>query len=464
MTLQWSRRKCTKLLPRFNVIISPEGLAVFFVFIIIFGLRYPINVQGFPTVNDHNLHIDVITRGLKFPTAMDFLGPDDILVLEKDNGTVRRVLSGQLLTQPVLDISVANKFDRGMLGIAVSRIQGEGAGNKNMYVFVYLTESRKEGSDHCSSWRSCLKGGEPDGNRLYRYRWDGQKLIEPKLLLDLPAVPGPAHNGGSLLLGPDDNVYLVTGDLRFPNKSSQNIKDGLPADGTSGILRITQDGNPVGKGILGKEYPLNLYYAYGIRNSFGMDFDPVTGNLWDTENGPAYGDEINLVKPGFNSGWAKVQGIWKPFYDQERAGDFIAGQVITNISTDDLVNFDGNGKYSAPEFIWKQSTGPTALTFLDSNKLGKEYENDIFVGSVGSGQIYHFDLNKDRTELVLPAKLQDKIADNNQEIDQSEILFGRGFGGITDIEVGPYDGYLYIVSIGEGTIFKIITSGNNTQN
>jgi glucose/arabinose dehydrogenase len=58
-------------------------------------------------------------------------------------------------------------------------------------------------------------------------------------------------------------------------------------------------------GIIG-EYPLNLYYAYGIRNSFGINFDPITSNLWDTENGPGYGDEINLVEPGFNSGWVQV--------------------------------------------------------------------------------------------------------------------------------------------------------------
>ena len=83
-------------------------------------------------------------------------------------------------------------------------------------------------------------------------------------------------------------------------------------DGRSGILRITQDGKAVGDGILGLIDPLNIYYAYGIRNSFGIDFDPVTGNLWDTENGPEYGDEINLVKPGFNSGWMVVQGIWRP--------------------------------------------------------------------------------------------------------------------------------------------------------
>ena len=448
MTHQWSRRTCTILLPRFNEIVSPKGLAIFFVFIIIFGLRYPINVQGFPTVNDHNLHIEVITRGLKFPTAMDFLGPDDILVTEKDNGTVRRILDGQLLRLPVLDTNVANKFDRGMLGIAVSRIQGEGAGNKNIYVFVYLTVSQKEGSDHCLSWKSCLKGGEPDGNRLYRYRWDGQKLIEPKLLLDLPAVPGPAHNGGSLLLGPDDNVYLVTGDLRFPNKISQNVKDGLPADGTSGILRITQDGNPVEKGILGKEYPLNLYYAYGIRNSFGMDFDPVTGNLWDTENGYLFGDEINLVKPGFNSGWAKVQGIWNIDELDEYGVDTVnQGQITFN--PQDLVNFGGKGKYSNPELIWNKTVGITSLRFINSDKLGMEYKNDMLVGDY-YGNIYHFEMNKNRKNLFDREQILDRIVNMSSVRD----VFASGFHAVTDIKIGP-DGYPYVLSFYNGTLYRI---------
>ena len=74
------------------------------------------------------------------------------------------------------------------------------------------------------------------------------------------------------------------------------------------------------EGILGEEHPLNMYYAYGIRNSFGLDFDPVTGNLQDTENGPHFGDEINLVEPGFNSGWKKVQGIWSLNVNQSRQG------------------------------------------------------------------------------------------------------------------------------------------------
>ena len=69
--------------------------------------------------------------------------------------------------------------------------------------------------------------------------------------------------------------------------------------------------NPDGTGILGDKYPLDIYYAYGIRNSFGIDFDPVTGKLWDTENGPQFGDEINMVEPGFNSGSDRVYGIWE---------------------------------------------------------------------------------------------------------------------------------------------------------
>lgn len=76
-------------------------------------------------------------------------------------------------------------------------------------------------------------------------------------------------------------------------------------------MRIKQDGK-LSEVIFGKKDNISKYYAYGIRSSFGISFDPLTGILWDTENGPDYADEINLVKPGFNSGWGKVQGIWKP--------------------------------------------------------------------------------------------------------------------------------------------------------
>ena len=123
-----------------------------------------------------------------------------------------------------------------------------------------------------------VDGGEVLGNRLYRYEYDNGKLVNPKLLLDLPTIPGPSHNGGVLKLGPDKkSVYLVIGNLNYAQNQSfitkaQNNKDGPPPDGRGGVLRITFDGGVVdNKGILGDGDPLNKYYAYGLRNSFVLD-------------------------------------------------------------------------------------------------------------------------------------------------------------------------------------------------
>jgi glucose/arabinose dehydrogenase len=326
-----------------------------------------------PIVRDTNLEIEVVAEGLEFPTTMAFLGPNDILVLEKEKGTVQRIVDGKILPEPLLDVNVATSQERCMCGVAVSKhIPG------HTYVFLYYTEAESADAEDIT------KGKDPIGNHLYRYELVNNKLVNPKLLLDLPATPGPRHNGGAIMVGTDNNLYIPIGDVDGSHKEpefeteTQNYPDGAEPDGRSGILRITLDGEPVpsGSSIIGDEIPLNLYYAYGIRNSFGIDFDPMTGNLWDTENGPGYGDEINLVEPGFNSGWVQVQGMSSDKEDD----DF-------NID-DDLVDFDGKGKYSDPEFEWRQTLGPTAIIFLHSDRLGTQYQNDIFVGSIVTGNIY----------------------------------------------------------------------------
>ena len=85
---------------------------------------------------------------------------------------------------------------------------------------------------------------------------------------------------------------------------------------------------------------MNLYYAYGIKNSFGIGFDPITENLWDTENGPSFGDEINLVEPGFNGGWSKIQGFWTVSETGEKM-KMIKGEPSG------LIDFGGKGKYTS---------------------------------------------------------------------------------------------------------------------
>jgi aldose sugar dehydrogenase len=324
-----------------------------------------------------------------------------------------------MLAAPLLQVNVSSEVERGMLGIAVSKDNQTGKHN----VFLYFTES---------------EGAKPLASRLYKYELTNDTLVNPKLLLDLPAVPGPRHNAGNIMIGPDNNLYVSVGDLDGHTTMAQNMKDGGKPDGSSAILRITQDGHIPGGGIIGDDGTSRKYYAYGIRNSFGMDFDPLTGKLWDTENGPSYGDEINLVEPGFNSGWLEVQGM-APF-------NFYSEQ--------DLVNFWGKGNYSDPEFVWTDTVGPTAIKFLPSDKLGKQYSNDVFVSDVTQGNIYRFDLANNRTGLKVEGSLADKIANNGTE--NSDIIFGDGFGGISDLEVGPYDGYLYVVSLGHGAIYRIV--------
>jgi aldose sugar dehydrogenase len=404
---------------------------------------------AYPTIEDPDLRVEVVAEGITFPTSMAFLAKDDILVLEKNNGTVKRIIHGQVQPKPLLDLDVASQGERGMLGIDIAKNNNNGS----TYVFLYFTES-STGDDYSGDERT----NEPLGNRLYRYEWLNNSLTNPKLLLDLPAIPGPNHNGGNIAIGPDNNVYLSIGNLNDKEIKSyltqaENSKEGNPPDGNlpdgrAGILRITQDGNVVlndNLDLLGDGDPLDKYYAYGIRNSFGLAFDPVTGKLWDTENGPDYGDEINLVEPGFNSGWLKVQGIWKWNPDGG------AGKV--NLSPEDLMNFGGKGNYSLPEFIWFNTVGPTGLGFVNSDKYGKQYENDLFVGDFNNGTLYHFDLDKNRTGLYLREPLADRIAQNPNELQN--IIFGQGFGGITDVELGP-DGYLYILASGLDKIFRIV--------
>ncbi len=421
---------------------------------------------------DSNLKVEVIFQkeikhdggDLSPVSSMTFLGANDILLLNKNNGIVHRIVNGVLLNEPLLDVNVANKRERGMLGIATitPSIQNYDKDDITKYVFLYYTESNKDGNDVCPLAYYCEPSNDPLGNRLYRYELQDEKLVNPKLFLDLPATPGPIHNGGAVEIGPDNNVYVTIGDVHghadnISKTKAQNFQNGSDPDGRSGILRITPDGKFVnGDGIFGDNYPLKFYYAYGIRNSFGIDFDPVSGKLWDTENGPDYADEINIVDPGFNSGWIVLQGMWKPSYDEVKGGDFIAGDELLDPINHELVDFYGKGKYSAPEFIWKIPVGPTAIKFFDSEKYGKEYKNDLFVGDASNGYLYHFDLNNDRTGLVLKGKLLDKIADTNTPDELSQIKIGEGFGGITDIEVSP-DGYLYILSKAnnKANIFKI---------
>lgn len=427
-------------------------------------------------LKDPDLKAALVVKDLKSPTSMAFLDENDILVLEK-NGVVKRIIENNVLEQPVLNITsiVNNTRERGLLGIAISGhlpVVKDQLQNVNSKVYLYFTENIPN-DIHNSCTMNCT--GPRIVNSLFVYDMKDSNLVNPKLLLRIPfgtADIGLEHIGGKVALGPDGRIYVSGGDgypCRDFNDCKNSVNKGIlnsetfntngsSAIGTGGILVISKDGhNDRGDNILGDNFPLNVYYAYGIRNSFGLDFDPHTGNLWDTENGPYFGDEINLVDAGFNSGWAKAQGIWSISDYRQLVKDLPFGYHYPkgNIPSDpnNLFSYDGKGKYSAPEFTWNKSTGPTALQFFDSNRLGEKYEDDMFVGTYGKGRIYHFQLNEDRNKLAT-GRLESNVASNDTQL--ADFIFAKGLGPITDLQVSP-DGYLYVLTY-EGNLWKISKS------
>jgi glucose/arabinose dehydrogenase len=360
-----------------------------------------------PEIRDDDFVVERFASGIPgSPTTMAFVGDadgsgnDDILVLQKHDGQVRLVRDGSVQPIPVLDANVANLGEQGMLGIAA-------VGDT---VYLYYSESDRD-------------GGEAIGKRVYKYDWTGSQLVNPVLVRDLDETQF-YHNGGGMVAAPDGAVYLAVGDAgRYG--ALQNHSDELFED-TSVIMRVDKDGEP--------------YYSIGVRNSFGLAIDPVTGRLWDTENGDDDYDEINLVERNSNSGWYPIMG------------------PATGEQVDRLPGYYDDGyQYSDPEFSWEQPVAPTGLAFAESEAL-KKFSGSLFVGDCTAGNLYRLELNESRDGFAFtsPHLSADNVANRGES--QDEIIFGTGFGCVTDVEVGP-DGLLYIVSLSEGTIFRIVPEG-----
>jgi len=433
-----------------------------------------------PTLLDNDFKIEKFVDGLHVPTTIEFLG-EDLLVLQKNDGKVRLIHDGILQAESVLDVEVSNYGERGLLGIT----------SKDSIVYLFFTEAYHD-------------GGLALENRIYAYTWNGEKLVEPRLVKTLPGW-ATAYNGGVLATDLDKNVYATTGNQHkfgilqnfLVHESSYCVTDGICdnnqntfLDNMSSIFSCINvsfhqyttnpfshqrqqpdlsenpletnpafilgnmescfkafvhnsfsNGNWKDTSVILKIEPNDDYVAIGIRNSFGITVDPLTGNLWMTENGPDKYDEINLVLEKSNLGWAKYLGP---------------------VNEEDVAVLPGYEEYiyKNPEFSWELPVGVTALEFADS-AMFKKYKNWLFVADTNNGNIYKFRLNSDRDGFVFnESHLQDNILNitddpkNSLVESMDEILFGKNFGLISDLEFGP-DGSLYVVSLLDGIIYKI---------
>ena len=428
-------------------------------------LGLPVSETGktcvFPSARDIKIYdkeyeIFQIFEGLEFPTAMDFIG-DNMLVIEKHSGKVIRFIEEAdkvlMYREPVLDVSVRYNFYSGMLGITALSDQ----------VFLYYTESssgydEREGQGVVDSVDA--------KNKVYQYDWNGEKLSNPVLIKEFIAPLNIHNHGGAMTKGIDNEVYFVIGDAAqsgvFQNMAENScyivsfVNTECSSDTiyeTGSIFRIdTENDNNV------------ELFAMGIRNSFGLGVDPVTGYLWDTENGENYFDEINLVKPRFNSGWNSVMGP----SDRENPDTHPCAmnglyKTFNLRETDCPAEHRGyqpipptfeNFVYSEPEFSWYESVGPTAVVIPDKDGFGK-FSDYLFVASYHYDRIYKFRLNSDRTGFdISDPRVNDLVLfERNMWDIQHEDVFATGFRGVSDIKF--HNGAMYVVSIMDGSIFKI---------
>lgn len=450
-----------------------------------------------PILVDQNLSVKTITNGLDQPTSMAFIGANEFFVLERATGRVQRVLNGQLQTV-ALDLAVNNNSERGLLGIAL---------HPNFpatpYVYLYWTESAT-GVDTSDVAEVFLLG-----NRVDRYTWNGSVLTFDRNLIKLRAfqedegaTPGSIirrgnHNAGVIRFGSDAKLYIIIGDQGRrgflqnvttavgPNGKDDGWGGPEPDDAhlTGVIIRLNDDGttpadNPfynASTGLTGTAAEnIKKVYAYGIRNSFGMAFDPVSGNLWTQENGDDAFDEINRVSAGFNGGWIQFIGPSSRIAEYKSIETTYGNGTLQQlrwppsmiadtaaVALSRLYSLPGS-QYTEPQFSWKYAVAPSPIGFVHGNGLGSQFNGDLFVGAsrttLYGGYLFRLKLSGDRQSIATTdSRLQDKVADNLDKFDITEsesLLVGKNFGITTDIQTGP-DGNLYVVSLSNGAVYQI---------
>ena len=472
--------------------------ALFMALLIAAGSRNRLAAQANgPTMLHPNLAVQTVFTGLETPTTFAFLGPNDILVLEKNSGQVKRIVDGAVHSI-ALDLAVNFASERGLLGIALHPDFPT-----DPSVYLYWTESTTGSDTDVLSETPLL------GNRVDRFVWDGSSLTLDQNLIHIRAIQQDAgqpergnHDGGVITFGTDGKLYIFIGDVGRRGHL-QNLPCGqtatcpgpiVPDDQFGGpepddahltgvILRLNDDGtvpadNPffAAGAAVGGEVGANIQkiFSYGHRNSFGIAVDPQSGDVWLQENGDDSFSELNRVQSGMNGGWVQIAGPVEriaQFKEIETTfGNMDLQQIRwapTNIADTPqealsrLFMLEG-AHYSDPAFSWKWEVAPGGIGFLNSRALGPQFEGDLFMGAalplLEGGYLFHFNLTGNRRKIAVDdPRLEDRVADNlgKHDITESEsLLIGRDFGTVTDIETGP-NGNLFVVSLTQGAIYEI---------
>jgi glucose/arabinose dehydrogenase len=328
-----------------------------------------------------------VVGDLTSPVAFTFGPGNKIWYVEKDSGEIRIHDLDTDSDRRFFVVSGVNAAgERGMLGIALHPDYPD-----KPLVFVYATRT---------------DGGKLR-NEVLRITDSAGRGTHPKVIFRAPASSSPYHNGGRILFGPDGMLYAIVGD----GHDSANAQDTTDND-RGKILRMTPRGDaPKTNPIAGSRI-----WAYGIRNSFGFAFDPQTGDLWETENGPECNDELNPIIEGENYGWGP--------------NETCSGQSPEN------TNQDGPDPV-LPELWYTPTIAPTGIAFCERCGLGVKTNGALLFGAANTGDVRRVTLNASRSHVT-----GQKVVYTHPE-------------SVLSIEVAP-DGTIYFSDF--GAIYRLVKS------
>ncbi len=337
----------------------------------------------------------VLTEALKSPWGITSL-PDGRLLITEREGTMRIVTATGQVSEPITGLPKVNSAGQGgLLGV---RVDPEFATNRMVY-WVF-SEPRPDGN------LTAVAKGKLSAN---------EKTIDNATVIyrATPAYNGTLHYGGRILIGPDGNLTISTGERSdlVTRPQAQSLNSGLGK-----VIRITKDGQPSpGNPFAGQSNARPELYSYGHRNVQGLAFHPVTGDLWENEFGPRGGDELNRIQPGKNYGWPTIT------YGIEYAGPKVGAGIQQQ-----------NG-LEQPVYYWDPVVSPSGMTFYSSDAI-PEWKNNLFIGSLSGMHLLRL------------------VIENNKVVGEERLLDDQ-YQRFRDVTQGN-DGALYAIT-DQGRLYRV---------
>ncbi|MGP3778636.1 PQQ-dependent sugar dehydrogenase [Halanaerobium saccharolyticum] len=352
--------------------------SLFFLFLLTFSAQAEIDVGEFPqnaedefVLNPAAVDVEVWQQNLNVPWELLFLPESNRALVTERSGRVLEIINGKLQPESYLKIDIVSRGEGGLLGMTHHPNFPE-----TPYIYLMYTYTSASGQQY---------------NRVSRFKDQNNQAGEEEIILDqIPA--GNYHDGGRIAFGPDNMLYITTGDT-FNREIAQDL-DNLGGK----ILRLTPEGS------IPEDNPFNnsLVYSLGHRNPQGLAWHPETGELFISDHGPSgeeglrAKDRIKVVEAGSNFGWP------------------------------DKIGYFENGEYANPLIMWKNAVPPSGMTF---------YRGDLYVGTLRSQSLLRIEVSREN---------------NNFEVEKIEHLFNNGsgdsvYGRIRTAVAGP-DGYLYFLT------------------